>query len=357
MRPATTPEDGNLIRNADYKVLRVNVAPKAPAPATLNSLPVGWHFWKKNKDMLERREENGSYYLRLSGSGTFLRSEEHRNGNGSYRLSCKLRGKGKIHIGCGVYDKRNVPRRHILLKPALEDAWREFSANFSLKPENKIFFLYFENTGTVDIKDCKLLPVKEPAPPAKYSLKSDLMSVGFCAPEDGGGMVSLKNAAGREYLNVCPSGELWSLVLRKIKFDASGLPSHVNLGFDPERNDGRSSDSPAVTKDLQFNSRDAVKLGARTSVKRIGKNELLFEWTGLRVNDEENALDVQVRISLDKDGACHIGGSFANRSSQYTVFYFNCPTIAGLGGMHGDFAADSMALPFFNGRLVKNPVQ
>ena len=90
----------------------------------------------------------------------------------------------------------------------------------------------------------------------------------------------------------------------------------------------------------------------------VKDGQIHFFWEGIRIGGESGALDVWAKAEFSADGTfCMIDGGFTNRSTDYTVFYFALPQLDGLGALHGAPANDRLATPFFNGRLIANPVE
>ena len=151
----------------------------------------------------------------------------------------------------------------------------------------------------------------------------------------GGGIRSIRNAEGTEFVNRRPGGALWSMKLKKIHPDTKGLPPVVPLSIDPEQDDGTGGKNiDSHIDDLDFSALDAVKLGARPRMS-VKDGQIHFFWEGIRIGGESGALDVWAKAEFSADGTfCMIDGGFTNRSTDYTVFYFALPQLDGLGALH-----------------------
>lgn len=351
---SVTTVAGNLVRNGSF------------TKASPEGLPTAWVLWKKNQDSAKQMTEEGFFgkqtYVRLIGapnSSAFLRSDFIRRNNISYLLKCKVRGKGVFVAGIGQYEGKPAPVMQDLKKMDLTDQWTELSLPFEIPEQCLRMIVYFRTTGEADISDCILSVGKKKTadtPAVKYSLAQGKVSYGFADAAEGGGMVRLTNANGVDFLNVTPSGMLWTMTLRKIKTDKKDLPTHVTLTIDPEQDDRGSGGEDAKSM-LRLSSVQAKELGGTASVRQISPKHLVMEWKNLRVGNEKDALDVSVQIIIKDDGSCYFQGGFSNRSKEFTVYYFDCPCVDGLGGVRGEFAADRLATPFFNGRLIADPVR
>ena len=350
---SATTRNGNLIRNGDF------------AKANAEGLPVAWVLWKKNQDSARQMTEAGFFgtltYVRLTGSSAssaFLRSDFIKRKSTVFQLKCKVRGKGVLSIGIGRYEGGG-PVMQELKKQELNGQWKELSLPFELSEQCRRLIVVFRTTGEADISDCILTPGKNKTsetPAAKYILKQGKISYGFADAAAGGGLLRLVNANGVDFLNVAPSGILWTMTLRKIRTDKKNLPTHATLTIDPEQDD-RGSGGEDAKNMIRLSSAQTKQLGGTASVRQISPQQLLMEWKNLRVGDEKNTLDVSIRITMKEDGTCSFQGDFSNRSKEYTVYYFDCPCVDGIGGVRGDFAADRLATPFFNGRLITDPVR
>ena len=350
---SATTQNGNLIRNGDF------------AKANAEGLPVAWVLWKKNQDSARQMTEAGFFgtltYVRLTGSSAssaFLRSDFIKRKSTVFQLKCKVRGKGVLSIGIGRYEGGG-PVMQELKKQELNGQWKELSLPFELSEQCRRLIVVFRTTGEADISDCILTPGKNKTsetPAAKYILKQGKISYGFADAAAGGGLLRLVNANGVDFLNAAPSGILWTMTIRKIRTDKKNLPTHATLTIDPEQDD-RGSGGEDAKNMIRLSSAQTKQLGGTASVRQISPQQLLMEWKNLRVGDEKNTLDVSVRITMKEDGTCSFQGDFSNRSKEYTVYYFDCPCVDGIGGVRGNFAADRLATPFFNGRLITDPVR
>ena len=353
LRSATT-EAGNLLRNGSF------------AQADPQGLPRAWVLWKKNQDSAKQMTGEGFFgkitYVRVTGStnsSALFRSDFIRKNGTSYLLKCRVRGKGILVVGIGRYEGGPAPVMQDLKKMEAPDQWTDLSLPFELPERCQRMIICFRTTGEADISDCILTAEKKKSsetPAVKYTLVQGKTSYGFADPAAGGGAVRLANEKGVEFLNVTPSGILWTVTLRKIKTDKKNLPTHATLTIDPEQDDRGNGGEDAKSM-IRLSSAETKQLGGTASVRQLSPQQLVMEWKNLRVGNEKDALDVSVRITMEEDGSCSFQGGFSNRSKEYTVYYFDCPCVDGIGGVRGDFAADRLATPFFNGRLIADPVR
>lgn len=341
--------DGNLIFNHDFEYLDDN------------ALPASWIFWKKNQDKAEIKSEgasSGNHYMQLTGSAkskVMFRSRIIPQASGSYRFSCMARGKGELEIVSGVYGgKKSGPEYILQGKQTLTDAWQEIVLNLEIPAGFSRMTLIFQTTGQADVDNVKLYPAN-PEWKNTTELKNAHMRIRFASPENGGGIVDIENSKGVEFVNRQPDGSFWSMRLKKIKIDAENLPSIVNLACDPEQDDGQGLRNEDIHKsDIRL---EASQAGGKAMVSREN-NSVRFDWKGIKVGSEDNALDVWVQAELKPDDTfCLVDGGFVNRSREYTVFYFILPQLSGLGAIGNDPAKDFLATPFYNGRLINNPVE
>ncbi|MEI6424663.1 MAG: hypothetical protein WCP55_20775, partial [Lentisphaerota bacterium] len=199
-------------------------------------------------------------------------------------------------------------------------------------------------------------PVANKTPEFKntVSLNNKSISLQLASPEQGGGILSIKNSAGKEFINKNTSGELWKIKFKKIKSDTSGLPAIANLSIDPEKDDGTNDKSDGQES-------DELAVNSGTSVVKCQKIEkpgfVKFTWSGMDVGKEEKCLDVWVSFTLDDDSFCRINSGFENRSNEYTVFYFLASVLEGIGALDNQPQLDYLATPSYNGRWIRDPVR
>ena len=348
MLASSFTDDGNLLRNPHF------------AAVDDNNNAVGWAFWKKNRNSASPMRNKKNTYMHLQGaanSEAFLRSEYIIRKNNRYIFKCLVRGEGSVTVGYArCANGLEVTGQIVMENRKLTAEWSEISVDFTPQLPCKNIYIYFKTRGEVDIANCSLFPVKTEKPSIAVKLNSPIMSIAFAKPESGGGIVSLKNAYGVEFINLTPIANLWRITMRKIKFDSSKLKTHANLTVDPEQDDGlKGNDSSG--NDILLLPAAVTKKGAVGSIRKISSDHLVMEWKNISVGKEKNILDVQIDIKILPDGSCNFQGSLNNRSKEYTVYYFECPRIDGIGGVRNDFASDKLATPFFNGRLIADPVR
>jgi len=185
------------------------------------------------------------------------------------------------------------------------------------------------------------------------SLSNSFIALQLASPEQGGGILSIKNAVGKEFINLKTSASVWKIKLKKVK-SGKANPAVINLTIDPEQDDGTSNkNSEQQTDELEISSAK-LKVDCRIVKEQAGMKYL---WTGIDIGSEKKVLDVWVSFALDaKDPFCRIKAGFDNRSTEYTVFYFTAPRLEGIGAMDGRPELDQLATPSYNGRLILNPV-
>jgi len=332
------------------------------------SLPVGWVVDKKTGTAEVRRDSGGTQYLHLTpldpNIPAFLRTELFPAQGGSWILKFQSRGSGEFQIAFSAYQTGNVP---VSLKPVTDDwlkqnvEWQTYSLRISVPTGTSRISLVVRQRGgggDFDQWDIVSAPVEVSALPSSATLKGGGVTVQFFSPEQGGGISSIRSADGVEFVNRRPTGALWSMKLKKIHPDVKNLPPVTVLSIDPEQDDGTGGkDADSSAGDLSISSTEAVQFGGRPRIT-VQEKSVSFFWDGLKVGDRPNALDVWAKAELSPDGTfCLIDGGFVNRSEEYTVFYFNLPQLDGLGAVHGNPSGDFLATPFFNGRLIANPVE
>ena len=351
-------------------------------------MPDNWVFWKKNNDKCEMVSDgsnaiDGKRFMRISigdkpDVSAFMRSDIGKAIPGTYRFSCSLRGSGELSMGISSY-KPNEGKP--VYKPVgnvkLTTGWARVEYPIQIDQGISTFSISFSVNGKADIDNIIMEPSSvKPADPAitpttpatitpppaanktpefknTVSLNNKSIALHLASPEQGGGILSIKNSAGKEFVNKNTSGELWKIKFKKIKSDTSGLPAIANLSIDPEKDDGTNDKSDGQESDeLVVNSgNSAVKC------QKIEKPGFVkFTWSGVDVGKEEKCLDVWVSFTLDDDSFCRINSGFENRSNEYTVFYFLAPVIEGIGALDNQPQLDYLATPSYNGRLIRDPV-
>jgi len=188
------------------------------------------------------------------------------------------------------------------------------------------------------------------------SLSNEFMSIEFFSPQEGGGLRSVKNQSGFEFINRHQDKSLWQIELKRIPDTEAQKDSIFRLNLDPEVNDGVARRSDSWTKsDMVLINSDAVSATCKTE-----KNEdvLTMAWQGIDVGTEKAVLDVSVTVTLSEgDKFARFRAGFNNRSKKFTVFYFTAPVFNGIYPPDGKCDLDWLASPVYNGRLMRNPVQ
>ncbi len=328
----------------------------------VGELPAGWVLAKGAGAMSVQQYEKGNF-LRLTpevaNKPAFLRTDAISIAPGKYTVKLRAAGSGEFEISGSIYPAKGGNPQQVNFSKEwfkLGSQWQEYSCEFEIPAGyNRFCLIIRQRGGSGDFDD---IAVGAEAGKSAAVLKNSHMKVEFLRPEDGGGVRSIANAAGVEFINRKSSGILWEIRMKKIKVDTSAMPPIINLSIDPEQDDGSSSkNNDAVGNDLVFSSVDAVRLGAKCEVKTTPET-VEFLWKNIKINAEENALDIRAKFEL-KQGElfCMIDGGFVNRSKEYTVFYFALPQLDGLGAIRNNPADDFLATPFYNGRLINNPVE
>ena len=127
----------------------------------------------------------------------------------------------------------------------------------------------------------------------------------------------------------------------------------VFLSIDPGRDDGGLGKNSDDSDEEQYIT---AKTPGESPFQEA--NSIRFEWNKMDIGDGRGVLDVWAEAFLDKGGNESLfRGGFVNRSNQYTVFYFQMPQLGGIGALDGKPENDFLATPFFNGRLIRNPLE
>ena len=338
---------------------------------SLRSVPQRWVPARNTGSVEVCADDAGkNRYLRLAPAASkvlFLRTDLFPGSPGKWILTLQIRGAGEFQVALTAYvTGEKTPVYHVITEnwSKQNSDWQSCRLPFSLPPKTRqISLIIRQSNGKGDFRQMKIMPDSTAAgkvalPPAATVLKNSRMSIEFFAPAQGGGIRSIRNAEGTEFVNRRPGGALWSMKLKKIHPDTKGLPPVVPLSIDPEQDDGTGGKNiDSHIDDLDFSALDAVKLGARPRMS-VKDGQIHFFWEGIRIGGESGALDVWTKAEFSADGTfCMIDGGFTNRSTDYTVFYFALPQLDGLGALHGAPANDRLATPFFNGRLIANPVE
>jgi lysophospholipase L1-like esterase len=335
-------------------------------------MPDNWVLWKKNNDKCElvnavNDAVNGKRFVRIAigdkpAVSAFVRSEAGKISPGSYRFACSMRGSGEVSTGISTYQPGAQPVYKVIGNAKLTPEWVTVNYPVAIDQGVNTFSISFSVKGKVDIDNIIMEPVSTKlinAPAAAAGLKNTMeiqneyIRLKLAPPEQGGGILSIKNQNGKEFINRQASGELWRIKIKKIQVNTAGLPKVINLSIDPEKDDGTGG------MDQQ---QDEVEIGSLntnadcTIVKE--PDAVKYIWRGIDIGTEKKCLNVWVRFTLkSNDPFCRINAGFENKSEIYTVFYFMTPEIKGLGGIDGQCDADRLATPSYNGRLIANPVE
>lgn len=333
------------------------------------SVPSGWAADKKTASMEVRRDADGTQYLRLTPQTpnvpAFLRTDLFQAQAGTWLLAFRSRGAGEFQVALSSFRNGGVPEPLTPLSDGWipqTSEWKTHSFRLSVPSGvRQVSLVVRQRGGSGDFDQWGIAPasLEVPTLPPAATLKGNGITVQFLAPEQGGGISSIRNAEGVEFINRRTAGSLWSVKLKKIHPDVQKLPPVTFLSIDPEQDDGtggKDADSSAGD-DLNISAEEAVRLGARPRIS-VQEKSVTFFWDGLKVGDRPDTLDVWAKAELSPDGTyCMIDGGFVNRSETHTVFYFNLPQISGLGAIHDNPSGDFLATPFFNGRLIANPLE
>lgn len=334
-------------------------------------MPDNWVLWTKNNDKCElvnvaNDAVNGNRFVRIvigdkPAVSAFVRSEAGKISPGSYRFACSMRGSGEVSAGISTYQPNAQPVYKAIGNVKLTPEWVTVNYPVTIGQGVNTFSISFSVKGKVDIDNIIMEPVstKLMNAPAAAGLKNTLeiqneyIRLKLAPPEQGGGILSIKNQNGKEFINRQASGELWRIKIKKIQVNTAGLPQVINLSIDPEKDDGAGG---------MDQEQDEVEIGSLNTnadcaiVKE--PDAVKYIWRGIDLGTEKKCLDVWVRFTLkSNDPFCRINAGFENKSQIYTVFYFMTPEIKGLGGIDGQCDADRLATPSYNGRLIANPVE
>lgn len=338
--------DGNYLQNSSFEKV------------SDESRPYFWHFWQKKKDtgavLSDGAAPAGKNYYRLSsdkaGGRAFFRTDFIKDVQGPLLLSYKARGQGNVLMASLQYfpAMKEVNWSTVQLTPD----WTQVEIPITIPDNCRQFTILFQPLGTLDLDDVHLSQAKVQRDFGKcLELKNQYMTIGIASPEKGGGVISIRNAAGVEYLNQSPKGGAWAMHLEKLNFTPRSKQM-AELQCDPELDDGTSDSKSSDV--LQLRSEELQKVLVQTN-SFPGRIEM--SWRNIPIGEEADALDVLITYTLGEDGYCHVTGAFENRSNKFTVFYFQCPRLTGLGGINGNFAADEVATPCQDGRLIRNPIK
>ncbi|MBQ9502359.1 MAG: hypothetical protein IJU70_09410 [Lentisphaeria bacterium] len=305
----------------------------------------------------EVRAEAGNKFLRISTTGTsFCRTGSIVPQQGDWILRLRARGGGSFSAAVSMTGVKPsfVPLRKEWF--VLGGAWKTYEIPFNVPAQVRNLMLVIRTKGgTADFDDFVIVPALGKKDAASASLKGGTSEMKFLHPRQGGGVAGIVKDGKTEFINFEPRRSLWSMTFKKIDISGLRLPEVAPLSIDPERDDNGGGGSDDAAADLKIAALDFSH--AETALKADSKT-VVMTWKNLDVGGEKGVLDVRVQIKLSGDGKSFVfTASFDNRSKKYTVFYFDYPVIGGLGGINGRPGDDYLATPFFNGRLIRNPVE
>lgn len=296
-------------------------------------------------------------FLRITTNKiSFCRTSNIPAAAGKWILKLRAKGQGSFQLMASLQGKKS---RVVSLSEewfTLESSWKNFEIPFNIPSQVRFFNLIIRTKGeAADFDDLVIIPVRAGKAQAAASLNTVNTRISFLHPNRGGGINSIVKDGKTEFINYDACKSIWTMTLKKIDISGLKLPEVVPLSIDPERDDnGSGRNINDSTTDLNIRAQDFAK--ARTALKTDGKS-VVMNWKNLDLGDEKGVLDVSVEIKISPDGKSLVfSGGFDNRSKKYTVFYFDYPALGGLGGINGQPEKDYLATPFFNGRLIRNPV-
>ena len=285
-----------------------------------------------------------------------------------YTFSFQYKGTGKIRPVILFYAARN---KFLGAYPKTEkdNPWRQASAEWKTDtqklqvPAGTIKTrASFRVSGTVLLDNVKFsaakLEKKINRPVAVATLKNKYISLQVRDPKDGGGIISIRNAKGVEFINGLKDPVLWEVILRHLPTKKYKLEDYVKLSLDPEVSDGGA----ATNKDDLGDSSTILnllssKVKAQCKVEKSA-DRVKLSWNNIDVNNEKGVLDVFVEFKLaPNDRFVRIRSGVRNRSKQFTVFYLFAPRVTGIYPQDNDLSADRLVVPSFTGRLVYNPIE
>ncbi len=189
-----------------------------------------------------------------------------------------------------------------------------------------------------------------------YRLSNAFVSLEFYTPQQGGGLRSVKNQRGFEFINRHNDKSLWQVELKRILQTEPAKSSILRWHLDTERLDGVAERTDTSKKD------DIIRISsdgtsALCKVEK-GKDSLTMSWQRIDVGAEKAVLDVSVTVTLaENDRFARFRVSFNNRSNKFTVFYLTAPLFNGIYPSDGKTELDWLASPVFNGRLMRDPIK
>ena len=318
--------------------------------------PQEWIMAEGSGSMIVAADEANKILRITPRKISFCRTSDIQAGEGRWLLKLRAKGKGSFQLMVSLRGQKNtmIPLNKDWF--TLEDDWKTFEVCLDVPPRIRFCNLIIRTKGeTADFDDFVIIPAPADKIPAAASLKNENAEICFLHPEQGGGISSIAKDGKTEFINFESNRSIWAMTLKKIDISGLDLPEVVPLSIDPERDDnGSGKNFNDSTADLNIQALDFAK--ARTEIKADGK-AVVMSWKDLDIGDEKGVLDVRAEIRISEDGKSFVfSGGFDNRSAKYTVFYFDYPALGGIGGIRGQPDKDFLATPFFNGRLIRDPV-
>lgn len=192
---------------------------------------------------------------------------------------------------------------------------------------------------------------------APFHLVGNGIRMSMHEPVHGGGIASITDERGHEFINGVGSSGLWRITLRRIPTPVQAPRGTVDLDLDPERADAGAPRSEEIGGSGDRIELCALQVAARCAVERQ-PGRLILRWDGIDVGDEPGVLDVWVSVGWDAtDGFLRFRSGIANRSRFFTVFSLAAPLVEGLAAEDGRSDLDRLATPAGDGRLVIDPIR
>ena len=319
--------------------------------------PLGWVI-ADGSGIMSVTLDGKNKFMRITTKKTaFCRTSDIPAAAGKWLLKLRAKGKGSFQLMCSLRGGKNSVAALNKDWFTLKSNWENLEIPFDIPSKVRFCNLIIRTKGeTADFDDLAIIPVRTGKDQAAASLKTGNTEIRFLHPEQGGGVNSIVKDGKTEFINYDTCKSIWAMTLKKIDISGLKLPAVVPLSIDPERDDnGSGKNINDSTTDLNIRAQDFAKI--QPELKKDGKT-VFMSWKNLDLRDEKGVLDVSVEIKISEDGKSFIfSGKFNNRSRKYTVFYFDYPALGGIGGINGQPDRDFLATPFFNGRLIRNPVE
>ena len=336
----------------------------------------GWRLWNvpgrqegKEKHVRANDAQEGECYLLIDNPDPEApaclnaTARARVKAGAQYALRLWVRGRGTVKPQLLLFAKR----KYLSLfppsakQPTIEatDEWTQHTLTFDNEAGATDVLPRLRITGQVTLDGIALELVASPKPRPAHPMKGEglrlrnkRLSLLLYPPDQGGGILSIKNAHGFEFVNGACSALLWRIEVRRIPRPNDTRPSMVPVTLDPEQDDGASRKGEAQgTLVLSSNN-----VAGSTSVEEQADG-LRLSWSGIQVGNENGVLDVAVTVALAKgDRLARFRTEIRNRSKRYTVFYARSPQVDGIYPPNGKTSLDRLASPVFNGRLIHDPI-